>query len=399
MRTQASLIVVSLAFATLAACGDDLGDGPDFSSDEIGSEDADADADASAEDADADGSSESDTGTTDEAGMDETTDEGTDDATESETGEACEPSSFEYTPATHHPGVMLVLDKSGSMMAWWDHDSDANTADIRRWQSLHATVGYIMDNWASDLDFGALMFPAVGSELTHELGCIMADAPEVAVGPDNGQLILDTIPTPDAIFAGGTPARAAIELAADDLAGLEDPDAPRAIILVTDGAANCKPGTMGDELFDIADDGLADLVAQVHADGVTTYVIGIDIEDVEGTMPAINPYEQLTEVAIAGGAPQLGAEKFYNATNEPELAAALETVTDSIECSIALEQDAMYPDYVSVSVGGAEVPYVEDCEAEDGWTFPQDMAPYNTLTLCGSACTGELVSIELGCPE
>jgi hypothetical protein len=175
--------------------------------------------------------------------------------------------------------------------------------------------------------------------------------------------------------------------------------APRAIVLVTDGAANCKPGSEGDDLFDIADDGLAETVSELHAGGITTYVIGIDIEDVEGTMPVINPYEQLTEVAIAGGAPQFGSEKFYNATDQLELEAAMETVHDAIECSIALDEEPVYSNYVSVTVGGVEVPFVENCEDQDGWTFPQDLPPYNTITLCGSACSGEVVGVDYACPE
>src|SRR5690606_16177385 len=104
------------------------------------------------------------------------------------------------------------------------------------------------------------------------------------------------------------------------------------------GAANCKSGTvcMGIPNCPLLEDYDTDLPLVVGGaftnDGIATYVIGIDIIDAlqgagsgNGT-PEANPYEKLNEVAVAGGFPRPGADKFYNATNEAELQTALEAI-------------------------------------------------------------------------
>src|SRR5690606_38657529 len=113
--------------------------------------------------------------------------------------------------------------------------------------------------------------------------------------------------------------------------------AARAIILVTDGAANCnntlsacfvdpKSQECFEELFEIYDERLAQVVADAfNNESITTYVVGIDIqdtppEDVKDGKPMANPHVELNKVAIAGGAPRDDANvKYYNASNELDL--------------------------------------------------------------------------------
>ena len=106
------------------------------------------------------------------------------------------------------------------------------------------------------------------------------------------------------------------------------------ILLITDGAANCNPDVDQMDnglLLETYDETLAPTVTAAKDDGITTFVVGIDIVDmhvneaIDGA-PAANPFQRLNEVALAGGAPKnmgMDAEKFFNSTNEDELLLAL----------------------------------------------------------------------------
>jgi hypothetical protein len=168
-------------------------------------------------------------------------------------------------------------------------------------------------------------------------------------------------------------------------------------LLISDGAANCTRNAQTNHaLMEVYDDTWAPTVEAARLEhDITTFVVGIDIQNalppdaVDGN-PYVNPYEALNDVAIAGGVPRPGNEKFYNSTNQEELLSALAGFMDTItECVIDLSQtDAGVPaenqiPYVEFFVGGTEVPYVEDCDNEDGWTWLE----YGVIvTFCGSYC-------------
>src|SRR5690606_34271220 len=109
---------------------------------------------------------------------------------------------------------------------------------------------------------------------------------------------------------------------------------PRIVMLVTDGAANCSTSAMTDtQLFENYDDNLATIVGDAFSvDNIPTYVIGIAIDNAnnpniqDGNPNGINPYEKLNELATLGGTAKPGPESFYSATNQLELAAALEAI-------------------------------------------------------------------------
>ena len=100
------------------------------------------------------------------------------------------------------PRIMLVLDKSGSMISpgngFWDHDSDPQTPDVTRWMSLHAVVASIVANLDGAIDFGAVLFPALNA--TGDYGpaaCIVDGAPLVPIGSNAGAAILAALPPAD----------------------------------------------------------------------------------------------------------------------------------------------------------------------------------------------------------
>jgi hypothetical protein len=315
------------------------------------------------------------------------------------------------------PNVVLVLDKSGSMLIEWDADADPFTPDITRWNSLYSVVDFVVVNFDNDINFGANLFPA--ADATNTLGagaCGVENVPEVPVAANNALPVLMGIPPADTMdIHGATPATAGIEAALAHLVTL-DPDVGRFMILVTDGAANCGseadtsmcPG-IGCGLMEEYDARLAQVVGDaLTQDGVPTFVVGIDILDEllgvgDDGQPEANTFEELNLVAISGGKPRPGDEKFFNAQNEAELMDALSEIAGQVvSCIVPLESEPTHPDFVDVEIGGNTIGRVQDCATEDGWTWVNPDGPYDAIELCGTAC--ELladignVDITFGCP-
>lgn len=372
--------------------GDDAADA-DAGDSTTGDDGADADADAGDE-------STSDGG---EPADDGAADAGADDGE----GPTCDQASFSVSVQPGTPRVMLVLDKSNSMNVYWDHDADPLTPTISRWHSLHNVVEALTAEFTGHVEFGAQLFPSADAYLdepTNAFSCDVRPTPEVAVAPDTAAAILASIPAAEgAAISGGTPATAGIDSATNHLMELPGND-PKAIVLVTDGAANCNPGeAAGDTLF-VYDSDLPLTVEQVYGNmSIPVYVVGINILDEMGTKPAVNAYEALNEVALAGGAPSDGLDAFYNTFNEIELVEALQTVTGQIECTLPLDQEPEFPELVEITVGGATYAEVADCEAENGWVYTSPGGPYNAVRLCGTACEslqgdGGMVDIDYLCP-
>ncbi len=325
----------------------------------------------------------------------------------------------EYVLEAVPPNVVLVLDKSGSMIQnTWDADADPETAEETRWKSLHDVVSFVVDTFDDEINFGAALFPSVAA--MPELGaaaCVVNEQPEVEVQSTNATNVLNGIPGANAMnLEGATPATAGIVTALDHLKTL-DTTVDRFIVLITDGAANCGsdadtsqcPG-LGCGLMEDYDQNLPVVVGDAFTiDEVPTFVIGIDIRDeLVGGEPndgqvAANTFEELNTVAEAGGRARDGAEKFFNAENEIELQEALAQIAGQVvSCTIPLDPVPMAPNFVEIMVGGTEFDRVEDCENEDGWAYVNPEGPFDAIELCNAACdalaeSGDLDAIY-GCP-
>ncbi|NJK32347.1 MAG: VWA domain-containing protein [Deltaproteobacteria bacterium] len=202
---------------------------------------------------------------------------------------------------------------------------------------------------------------------------------------------------------GGTPAATGIQTAYEHLQSLP-PDVPRAMILVTDGAANCSQSAQtNQELFEVYDVALPSLVQTANGNGVKTYVVGIDIvnmvtnDGIGGDPNNINPFQKLNEVAQLGG-----TGSFFNSQDQAELAAALDAVIDSVKtCVIPLDEEPVFPNFTKVFVSGTEWPKVMNCGSEDGWVYVNPMGPYDAIQLCGAACDAlkqaEQADVEYHC--
>jgi Mg-chelatase subunit ChlD len=335
------------------------------------------------------------------------------------------------------PSVMLVLDKSGSMVAtpggFWDHDADdANddmikdsdpmmlepaTPKITRWESLWSVVDLIANGFNGSMNMGMILFPSKAAKADYSaVACVVNAEPEVKVGVENAAAIIAAIPPAKAdktVIQGGTPATKGVVAAVAELE-TAPADQPKFMILVTDGAANC-PADAADNtaLFEVYDEGLSAALADALTKGIKTYVVGIDIsQEVSGTTKDGNPdstntYEKLNGVAEAGGVPRPGAEKFYNTTNQDELQAALDMISMQIlSCTIDLSPSPVYLDYVEVTVkekyGKLQV---TDCATEDGWRYVEQVNPDDPvrIELCGAACSdfqmSGMIDIQYRCPN
>ncbi len=314
------------------------------------------------------------------------------------------------------PNVMLVLDKSGSMVTdpsgYWDADNDdanddgfkdsdpnmmeAATPKVTRWQSLHEVVEFIVGAFDNSMNLGMVLFPSKAAKADYSAAaCPVNMTPEVKVGPMNGQDILMAIPAAnDTTIKGGTPAAKGISAALAELETIQDTQ-PEFLILITDGAANCSedaPDNAG--LFEVYDANLPTVVGDAFTGmGIPTYVVGIAISDVtsgtakDGNPDNTNTNEKLNELAVLGGVPRDGDTKFYDTQNQIELQAALAEISMQIlSCTIKLDPVPVYPDNVEVTVDGT--PYgkmqVMDCDAEDGWMYTTEAM--DEIVLCGKAC-------------
>jgi hypothetical protein len=323
------------------------------------------------------------------------------------------------------PNVMLVLDKSGSMVSnTWDADDNPGTPEERRWKSLHDTVDFVVSAFDGEINFGANLFPSEqASNSLSEAACPVRNNVEVPVEPMNAANILAGIPGPNsdgADIQGATPATEGVSVALAHLKTL-DPSVDRFMILITDGAANCgadadtsqcPPGGVmeGCGLMEEYDENLDDVVAAAFTDDeVPTYVIGIDIVDaLQGDgpydgQPSANTFVRLNEVAEAGGRPRMGNEKFYNTQNEIELMDALEDIAGQVvSCTVPLGEEPDHPNFLDIEIGGMTFERVDDCATEDGWVYVMPDGPYDTIELCGAACEALATAGELdatfGCP-
>ncbi len=410
MTTTLKFVVVP-AVMMLAACGGGSGD-DEIAEDDIGiSTIGDT------------GNGEESTGDGDGDTFDTDT---TDTATDTTTGnDDCGEVSIvpEYVP----PNVMLVVDASGSMISnTWDHDLDIATAEVTRWNTLYGVVDTVMTNFAESINAGLQRFPssdACPNATLQSSNCYNADAclvnstPEVDVAPDNAAAILASIPGANANaveVVGGTPATAGFLSARDHL--LTQPEGiDNYVLLITDGAANCVADLPFPDFIETYDSNLQLEVGNaLTTSAIPTFVVGIDILNALVGMgndggPFANAFEELNEVAIAGGVPKnmgLDADKFFNTTNQQELLDAIQGILGVVtDCTIDLTMTPEGPPdpsqipFVSFTVDGMLVPKVMDCATENGWAW---IVEGEIMTFCGSYCeefkNGVSFDGEYGCP-
>lgn len=293
------------------------------------------------------------------------------------------------------PHVMLTLDKSGSMLNFWNHDANVDTPAVTQWSSLWTAVDTILTDFEEEFDFGMNVFPSLNATASYsDAACLVNPDVEVQVASINKAAIEAILPAQNSLeIYGGTPTTAGLTAAYNHLKTL-DPLVPRVVILATDGAANCSSDAKDtSELFEAYDANLATLVDDAFQnDNIKTYVIGIATSDVvtpnqkDGNPDGINLYEKLNEISTLGGTPRPGPEKFYRADNQIELANALQAiVATASSCTIELPAPPPFPNQVVLKIGNEELQHVTDCSTENGWVYVEP-SPYAAVEICGTAC-------------
>ena len=318
--------------------------------------------------------SEPTTSTTDDTTTSEPTTSTTNDTTTSDSGTTTdgmvEPCQVEETSIEPIPSdVLFVLDKSGSMsMELWDHDSNLQTPNITRWKSLHAVVEAVVTDFDDRLNFGAKLYPKIDAgSYINQGACEITPGIEVPVAANNAETLLEGIPSADFEVLGGTPSFQALSESYKYLKTLKT-GLDAAVIFITDGEISCDnpPAAAIAAISDAWDNS-----------DIPTYVVGVDVD--------AQTSSQLNSFALAGGK-QLnnGQYKFYQATDQVELQAAMQAILDdTISCVLPVEPEPAYPDLFQLWIDGAQVSEIGDCAKENGWRWTQD---HTEIELCGQSC-------------
>jgi hypothetical protein len=338
--------------------------------------------------------------------------------------------------------VLLVIDKSGSMDAPPDLDTD-----VTLWQSMNDALGDALGSASDAVAFGLELYPrkdvgAIALDCGEEC-CTMPSAEEILVpvagGVDNRQLILTQMGR--VAPGGGTPTAAALERAYEyyETGAGKDLDGDRFVLLATDGGPNCDD-SLSCEISECTlnidgqcprDDvnccaanaaGCLDEsgpLAQIEALrelGVDTFVIGLTGSEQYA--------DQLNSFAVAGGRPVAGkSEKYYRVDAKGSTAGltqVFEDITTQLikSCDVEVPADTN-PTLLNVLVdceviGGAEGPPVSGSagsagaaggpgQAASSWWF-DDTGKKPVVRLEGVICDqiqaqgAERIDLITGCP-
>jgi hypothetical protein len=332
-------------------------------------------------------------------------------------GPVCETASSETELKPVY--LAVAFDVSGSMgkqdKPYWWYDPTFKWVPVS--QAMRA---FFEDPAARGISATMGMFPSLAESTRCDVASYQEpDVPMTALPSSAFDVALDAYeeevgdPLAGGNWRGGTPTAAAIEGIATSLDDLraEEPDAVFAVVLVTDGLPTCP------------DDGLnvaIDAVTELEAEGIPTYVVGIqnpteppseppeDWGDDWGTCtfgegggdtpcPEENNLEALQNLAVAGGT----EEAFLLDTDDPLATqealteAMLEIAADSVSCEVTIPDhpnpgETFEPDKIDVVAGidGEEVrlEYDETCEIPLAWHY-DDPADPSLIQLCPEACS------------
>jgi hypothetical protein len=286
------------------------------------------------------------------------------------------------------PSFLIVLDRSCSMK-----NQIVPNTNKSRWQVAVEALSAAVMTHDNDLAFGLTLFPDItGTQCTQ-------DAIPIPVTTHSGTaiktLLTAALDPVDPLF----PADPCVTNIDTGMAqALTDPaitaSGQRYIMLVTDGAqsgnttgngANNCGGEAGDARTQTT-------IEQLHANGVTTFVVGFG-GNVDTT--------SLDAFAIAGGAPRAGAKKFYSAESPAQLAQAFAAIAElAASCEYTVDPPPPDIDQTYVFFGNTEL-VDRDTTHTSGWDYdPVTMK----LTFYGADCDRVSthvvtdVDVVFGCP-
>ena len=266
------------------------------------------------------------------------------------------------------PDILILLDRSGSMD--WNADASCmrNCGANSRWNQVTAALNQVVPMTDTTVNWGLKFFGSGNS-------CAVTPAPEVAVAPASGQMIMTRI---GATTPGTpTPTRLGLNAAAAYMATLTDTN-PKYLLLATDGEPTCNPDLPASMMNTLDSAGAEQAVTDAFNMGFKTFVIGIG-----DTMGAAT----LDQMAINGGMPQTGAAtSFYQVTDTASLVAAFQTILGRVgncQFDIGTAPNSMTSNDL-IDVFGDGLPIPRDTTHADGWDYTD--AAHTMIEVYGPRC-------------
>ncbi|MFZ5476628.1 MAG: vWA domain-containing protein [Myxococcota bacterium] len=249
------------------------------------------------------------------------------------------------------PNVMLVIDRSGSML-------DGTPS---RWEQLVSLVPYL-DGVEQASRLGLTLFPApdAGWECDVDGGIVVpisaADDADVTIGE-----WLEASPP-----AGGTPMAAAIDLVTAE-GRLQDPYRDNVAVLLSDGEPQC------DRDVSAVKRSVRALVSE-GAVPVELFVIGFGVSQ--------EADEALAAIAAEASSTTEG-ENYFTADSVEELLDRVYRVAATLDaCTFTLDED-VDPEELVVHAAGREVLPCEDADCLDGYVYDPAQS---TVQLAAGTC-------------
>jgi hypothetical protein len=271
--------------------------------------------------------------------------------------------------------VLLVLDRSGSMVDSTSADSKCNGAAgcTDRWTAVTSAVSATLTSTANSISWGLKLFSSTGS------GCAVSNGVEVGVAaasvPAINAQITGTTPN------GNTPTAQAIAAAMAYLQTVNDQNS-KYILLATDGEPNCLPGSKNNGDANVQ--GTIDAITAAKNAGFLVYVIGIG--------PATS-LTNLDSFAAAGG-----TTNYFPATTPQALTDAFATISQTVTtCTFTLTTASPDPGNIAVYMDGNLLTK----DDPNGWSFGGGT---QTVVINGTSCdaitagTATKVQVLFGCP-
>jgi hypothetical protein len=306
-----------------------------------------------------------------------------------------------YTLVRGSAEVMFVIDRSGSMA----FNLDGSMVPPRRWDVLRDALTTTLPPFESTLAMGAYAFPR-RFDGSIARSCDITRTIDVESALFNAGGVLTILNETDPW--GATPTAASIELVGATLAPRQTLDHSATIVLSTDGGPNCnsmldvrtcqctaldpmgEPSCFGMPTNCLDDARARDTIAALAAQGIPTFVIGLDADAEAPERMA------LQDMALAGGRPNTtpGQPAYYSARRPEQVATAFDTIERSIvRCTLRSPSRPDDPDAIAITLDGA--PIDRDRAHMNGWDW-SDM-DFARITFFGAAC--DAVAASTADPE
>jgi len=278
------------------------------------------------------------------------------------------------------PNILIVLDRSCSMTA--------KVNGVSKWAIAVQAIQTMTTSFSGKIRFGLTMFPDLVTPSCEQ------DAIPIPVGPGNetaiSTMLGDALMNNDPYFPDGpcvTNIDTAMQQAATEPAFL-DMDRDSYALLITDGKQSNGCSAAG------ADAGTTMIIKDMHdTANVPTFVLGFGGE--------IDP-AQMNLFADAGGVPAGDPTKYYDASDQASLDAALNTIANkTLGCVFQLMDMPPNPDEIYVFFNNVDS-VARDGTHMKGWDY--DPAT-NQVTFYGQECTdlkaGNVTDVDIvfGCNE